>query len=152
MSGIKLLAMDVDGTMTDGKIHLSDKGEVFKSFCAKDGMGVRLLQKAGIRVAIITGRRSGIVERRARELAIEDVFQGIADKGEVISLLREKYNLSKEEIACVGDDINDLPMFDKSGLTFCPADGAVQTQADVVVKAAGGQGAIREVAAYLLQL
>ena len=149
---IKLLAMDVDGTMTDGNIYISDNGELFKSFSVKDGMGIKIAHDSDIRTAIITGRESAIVTYRARELGITDVYQSIVDKSTVIRELMKKYQLNKDEVAYVGDDINDIPVFSIVGLSFTPSDAVPEAKkkADVVLQSAGGQGAIRECVEYIL--
>lgn len=149
---IKLLAMDVDGTLTDGKIHLSAQGELFKSFHAKDGYGItQILPACGVIPAIITGRRSEIVARRAEELRIADVYQGVSDKRGALEQLAVKYDLMPEEIAYIGDDLNDVPALGFCGLVFAPADAAAEfaAQVDVVLTKDGGAGAVRECTEYL---
>lgn len=150
---IELILLDVDGTLSDGKIYYSDKGEEYKVFDVKDGLGLRVWKKLGKKSAIITGRKSFIVEKRARELGIDEVFMGVEDKGEVSRILQEKYTLSKEQIACIGDDYNDLPMFKESGIKFSPSNAieAVKKNADVVLLRNGGDGAVREMIEYLMR-
>lgn len=150
---IKLLAMDVDGTLTDGKIHISAKGELFKSFYAQDGYGIAcILPSCNIRPAIITGRSSEIVAARAKELGITELYQGVHDKREILEQLTKKYALFPEEIAFIGDDLNDAPAAAFCGLTFAPANAAASfaALADVVLTKNGGAGAVRECIEYIL--
>ncbi|TQV89790.1 3-deoxy-manno-octulosonate-8-phosphatase KdsC [Aliikangiella coralliicola] len=149
---IKLLICDVDGVLSDGKVYLTNQGDEIKSFNIKDGLGIKLLQKSGIQVAIITGRHSTIVERRAKELGIQHVYQGRSDKrstfDEIVSLL----SLTPAQVAHIGDDLPDLPLMKRAGLGISVADGYefVREQADWVTTTSGGQGAVREVADLLL--
>ncbi len=149
---IKLFAMDVDGTLTDGKIYIGNAGEVCKAFHIKDGMGIRMLIDNGIIPAIITGRSSKIVENRAKELGITELYQGVGDKAAVLAEILEKYHLEVKESAYIGDDINDLKVMASSGFSFAPADAVqeVKKQADFVLSAKGGEGAVREAAEYIL--
>ncbi len=149
---IKMFIMDVDGTLTDGKIYMGPHGEKFKAFNTKDGLGIKLLIKQGILPVIITGRNSEIVNTRAKELGIEEVYQGVDDKLEVYQLLKGKYNISDEEIAFIGDDVNDLPLINKVGLSFCVADAVgVDEEVDYITKLNGGEGAVREAIEMILQ-
>lgn len=150
---VKMLAMDIDGTLTDGGIYIGNQGEIFKKFDAQDGMGLNLLRKSGIILAIITGRSSDIVAERARELKITEVMQGISRKDETIQQLAKKHGLQKEEILYIGDDLNDLPAFAAAGITACPstATAYMKERADVLLTQAGGQGAIRELAELILK-
>ena len=120
---MKLLVMDVDGTLTDGKIYIGSKGEEFKSFNVKDGYAINeMLHKNGIKTAIITGRESEIVNIRARELSIDCVYQNVSDKVETLKQIVELYGISIEEVAYIGDDLNDFEAMKKCGITGCPAD------------------------------
>lgn len=150
---IEIVLLDVDGTLSDGKIYYSDKGEEYKVFDVKDGLGLRVWKKLGKKSAIITGRNSPIVERRARELGIDELFMGVEDKAEVVKKIQEKHNLSQENIACIGDDYNDLPMFKQSGLKFSPSNAveAIKKSADIVLSKNGGDGAVREMIEYLMK-
>lgn len=153
-TSIKLLAMDVDGTLTDGRIHISDSGELFKSFDAKDGYAVKvMLPKHGIVPAVITGRRSGVVERRCAELGIEHLYQNITDKAACLRKLAEELNVPLDHVACIGDDRNDLPMLELCGFSACPADAAeaVKRVCDYVCQAPGGRGAVRELVERLIE-
>lgn len=149
---VKLFVMDVDGTLTDGKIYMGNAGEVCKAFHIKDGMGIRMLTDHGIIPAIITGRSSKIVENRAKELGIMELHQGVSDKVTVFLELLEKYHLEAKESAYIGDDINDLEVMASCGFSFAPADAVqeVKKQADFVLSARGGEGAVREAAEYIL--
>lgn len=149
---IKMLIMDVDGTLTDGKIYLGNDGEELKAFNVKDGLGINLLHREGIIPAIITGRKSEIVNIRARELRIEEVYQGVKDKLAVYKHLKEKYGLQDEEIAYVGDDLNDLPIMEEVGISFTVRDGArtLQERCDYCASKNGGEGAVREIIDLIL--
>ena len=148
---IKLFAMDVDGTMTDGRIYMGNEGELLKAFHIKDGMGIRILRERGVVPAIITGRESEIVKNRAKELGILELHQGIEDKTAVLKKLSEKYTIEKEEIAYIGDDINDLEAMAYAGLSFAPADAVqeVKDRADIALHTKGGEGAVREAVEYI---
>mgnify|MGYP002612197782 FL=1 len=108
LANIKIVATDCDGCLTDGKLYIGSDGEMFKVFSVKDGQGVRLLQANGIVPAIITTRNSAILERRARELDIDEVFQSVGDKAAALQALAEKYGVNVKQIAYIGDDMNDL--------------------------------------------
>lgn len=143
---IELLLLDVDGTLTDGKVYYSSLQEEIKAFSIKDGLALRVWKKMGRKSAIITGRTSNIVQRRAEELGIDWVFMGVENKAEVAIKLQKELGLAKEQIASIGDDLNDLPMFAQSGLNFSPKNGAKQIlqKVDYVLESAGGEGAVRE--------
>ncbi len=150
---IKYLAMDVDGTLTDGKIYMSPSGEAMKAFSIKDGCGIHdLLLPAGITPLIITGRVSEIVINRCREIGIENVYQGVDDK---LEKLKEATG-SLAETAYIGDDINDLSCMTEvkksGGLAGCPADAAKQVSdiADFISRFRGGDGAVRDFIEYII--
>ena len=149
---IKLLALDVDGVLTDGTIYISPAGEVFKGFNAKDGMGISCALRNNLQIAVITGRQSPIVERRCEELGIKLFMQGVKDKRLALQQMAQKLGLTREEIAYMGDDLNDIPAFKASGLNFVPADGSIEvlTVADIITKAKGGRGAVREAITMIL--
>lgn len=149
---IKLLALDVDGVLTDGSIYISPAGEVFKGFNAKDGMGISCALRSGLQIAVITGRQSPIVERRCEELGITLLQQGVKDKRLALQQMAQKLGLVREEIAYMGDDLNDIPAFKASGLNLVPADAAIEVMAvaDVITKASGGRGAVREAITMIL--
>ncbi len=143
---IKLLLLDVDGVMTDGSITLDSRGIETKSFHVRDGRGIKLVQKLGITVGIITGRSSEVVNIRARELAITEVHQGAQDKLQVYEALLAKYGLRDEQVAYIGDDDIDLEVLKRAGLavTVSDADPSMKRSIHMVTKAAGGRGAVRE--------
>ena len=149
---IKLLALDVDGVLTEGSIYISPAGEVFKGFNAKDGMGISCALRSGLQIAVITGRQSPIVERRCEELGITLLQQGVKDKRLALQQMAQKLGLVREEIAYMGDDLNDIPAFKASGLNLVPADAAIEVMAvaDIITKASGGRGAVREAITMIL--
>lgn len=152
VENVVLFAMDVDGTMTDGKIYMGNEGEVMKAFCIKDGQGIKLLQAASITPVIITARKSKIVENRAQELGITEIYQGKGDKVSVLQELVQKYHISPSQVAYIGDDLGDLDAIRFCGVTFCPKDAvsAIQQEVDHVLSQPGGHGAVREAAELLL--
>jgi len=153
LTKIKLLLLDVDGVMTDGRITYDNDGGETKSFDVKDGHGLKLVQRVGIRVGIITGRQSSIVARRAAELGIELVYQGVKDKSLPFREILEKLALLPEEVAYVGDDVIDLPIMRQVGFAATVADAVddVKPYAHMVTKRCGGRGAVREVCDFLLK-
>ncbi|GAB4407973.1 MAG: hypothetical protein OHK0032_03340 [Thermodesulfovibrionales bacterium] len=150
---IKLLILDVDGVMTDGSIILDNEGNEFKSFYVRDGHGIKMLQRAGINVAIITGRQSKVVERRAKELDIKEVYQGRREKIGTYDIIKKKFNLTDKEVAYVGDDIVDIPILKKVGLSVAVNDATdeTKTHAMMITENRGGRGAVREVCDFLLR-
>jgi 3-deoxy-D-manno-octulosonate 8-phosphate phosphatase (KDO 8-P phosphatase) len=150
---IKFLVLDVDGVLTDGGIILDNEGNEFKTFHVRDGHGIKMLIRAGIYVAIITGRHSRVVERRAHELGVTELFQKCYDKRVAYRQIAEKYSLSNNEIAYVGDDIVDIPILKKAGfpVVVADADDEVKAAAMMVTKMRGGRGAVREVCDFLLK-
>jgi 3-deoxy-D-manno-octulosonate 8-phosphate phosphatase (KDO 8-P phosphatase) len=149
---IRLLVMDVDGVLTDGRLYLSAAGEELKVFHVRDGSGLVALQRAGIATAIVSGRDSAAVVRRAGELGIAHVRQGIADKGAELDRLLATLGIPAEATACVGDDTPDLPMLQRAGLAVAVADAhpALIEAAHWVTRAPGGRGAVRDVCDLLL--
>ena len=149
---IKLLALDVDGVLTDGSIYISPAGEVFKGFNAKDGMGISCALRSGLQIAVITGRQSPIVDRRCEELGITLLQQGVKDKRLALQQMAQELGLVREEIAYMGDDLNDIPAFKASGLNIVPADAAMEVLAvaNIITKASGGRGAVREAITMIL--
>jgi len=144
---IKLLIMDVDGTLTDGKIYIGENGEAMKAFDVKDGYAIaHMLPEMGMIPVIITGRTSKIVENRAKELGITELYQGKHDKLETMFEVIEKYNCTKENVAYIGDDVPDIPCMKECAIAACPAD-AVQIVIDncqYVCKTKAGNGIVRE--------
>lgn len=150
---VKLLILDVDGVMTDGMIVLDNNGNELKSFYVRDGHGIKLIQQAGINVAIITGRFSKVVDRRAEELGIADVFQKVPDKVVVYLQLLEKYHLTDDDVAFMGDDVIDLGILRRVGLAMAPADAVAEVLAAVhwASSVPGGHGAVREAVELILK-
>ena len=151
-AAIRLLVLDVDGTMTDGKLYFGPRGEALKVFHVRDGQGIKHLDEAGIHVAVISGRTSKMVSVRCRELGVEHVVQGAKDKVAAFEKLRKRLKIDVSESACVGDDTADVPLMKAVKLAFAVA-GAHRNAlraAHVVTSLPGGQGAVREVCDYLL--
>lgn len=145
--------MDVDGTLTDGKIHLGADGEAYKSFDVKDGYGIReILPVHGIIPAIITGRVSLIMKRRAEELGIVHLYQGVRDKAMCVQNIASNMKIALNEVAGIGDDLNDLSMMQLCGLKGCPSDAVseVKMVCDYICQAPGGCGAVREFIEWLI--
>jgi 3-deoxy-D-manno-octulosonate 8-phosphate phosphatase (KDO 8-P phosphatase) len=149
---IKLIVLDVDGTMTDGKIVYSENGDEIKAFCVKDGLAIASWIRLGKEVAIITGRRSKIVERRAKELGITHYYQGVKNKKEVLDELLSTLNLEPKNVASIGDDLNDHPMLISSEISFAPlnANHYILGIVNVVLSKNGGDGAVREMIEQLI--
>lgn len=152
LASVQMLALDVDGILTDGSVTYDSNGTEHKSFNIKDGLGIKLAQQAGIKVAIITGRVSPMVERRANELRIDYLIQGREDKGTALTELEEKSGISLKNIAYMGDDLPDYLAIGMAGIGITVADGHadVQAIANWITTNAGGQGAVREVCDALL--
>ena len=149
---VKLVLLDVDGVLTDGKVYYGNSGEELKAFDIKDGLGIKLLNSSNIMVGIITGRTSKLVLRRAKELNIATIIQGSEDKFEDIKKICLKYSLKLNQICFVGDDFPDLRAIHHVGLGICVADACLATRriAQWCTKSSGGNGAVREVAELLL--
>ena len=149
---IRLLVMDVDGVMTDGKITYTSDGQELKSFNIKDGLGIKRAQASGIETAIITGRKSPMVEQRARELGIAHLVQGREDKLAALSDLVDQMNLSLDQVAYIGDDLPDLTAIESVKLGACPADAAteVKSKANWISTRSGGDGCVRELCDLLV--
>ncbi len=149
---VKLLALDVDGVLTDGGLYYTEKGEELKKFNVKDGMGLKLIMEAGVEVAIVTASPSASVSFRAQKLGITHVFCGVEDKLRVVKELCQKLQLGLDEVAYVGDDINDLSLLETVGCPLTVAD-AIAVNKDVaiyVTKQPGGYGAVREICDHIL--
>jgi 3-deoxy-D-manno-octulosonate 8-phosphate phosphatase (KDO 8-P phosphatase) len=149
---IELIVLDVDGTMTDSRITYSENGDEIKAFNVKDGLAIVAWKKLGKQVAIITGRSSKIVARRAKELHIEHFYQGVKDKRKVLDALLEKLDLSLENVAAIGDDLNDLQMLKAVKISFAPRDASVYIDkiATILLSKKGGEGAVREMIEKLI--
>jgi 3-deoxy-D-manno-octulosonate 8-phosphate phosphatase (KDO 8-P phosphatase) len=150
---VRLLVLDVDGVLTDGRLYYGARGEALKVFHVRDGLGVKLLAAAGVTVAVISGRRSGMTARRCRELGVRHLVQGVEDKLAAFNVLRGRLGVSPGVCACVGDDVPDVPLMREVGLSFAVADAHPQARsaADVITRLPGGGGAVREVCDYLLE-
>jgi len=150
---VKLVIMDVDGVLTDGRIVFGCDGQEFKFFHVKDGHGIVLLHRVGIKTAIITGRKSEVVERRAKELGIPFIFQGCKDKLATYERLKREAGVKDYEVAYIGDDLVDIPIMRRTGVAVAVADAhhQVKEAAHLVTQAPGGKGAVREFIELLLQ-
>jgi 3-deoxy-D-manno-octulosonate 8-phosphate phosphatase (KDO 8-P phosphatase) len=149
---IKLLVMDVDGTLTNATVYYSKNGEELKKFSIRDGMGIELLRKGGLEAAILTSESSPIVTSRARKLQIQHVIMGSRNKKKDIEDLAEKLSLKLENIAYIGDDVNDIEPMRVAGISACPADSNAHVRqiADYVCERQGGDGAVREIIEKIL--
>ena len=152
LQSIRLLATDVDGVLTDGGMYYAESGDEWKKFNTRDGMGLKLLQQAGIITAIVTRERTKLVTRRAEKLAIPELHQGVLDKLSLVREMAARYGLTLSQVAYIGDDINDLEALKAVGFSATPADGMPQIIAavDYVCQRKGGEGAVREIIEMLL--
>ena len=150
---IKLIIFDVDGVLTDGSLYLDDEGRELKAFYSLDGHGIKMLKKSGVDIAIITGRSSNLMRVRAKNLNIDHLYQGAEDKLEAFMELATKLGMSGEQIAVMGDDVVDLPMMRRSGLSICvpAAPQSVRQYAHYTTQLAGGKGAAREVCELIMR-
>lgn len=150
---IKMLILDVDGVMTDGRIIMDDEGREIKNFHVRDGHGLKILQRYGVKVAILTGRKSKVVEHRAKDLEIKYVYQKIYNKKEVFGEILKKHKLSADEVAFIGDDIVDVPVLKRVGFSVAVADAIdiVKNSVNYVTENKGGDGAVREICEMILQ-
>src|SRR3990170_1931604 len=150
---IRMIMIDVDGVLTDGRILYSSDGVESEAFHVRDGVGLRAAHRAGLLIALLTGRVSPAVARRAKELGISEIHQGIPDKVETYETLLRRYNLTDEAVAYIGDDLNDLPLLARAGLSAAPADAAEEVRATVAYLAqrGGGRGAVREIIELILR-
>ena len=153
LSKIKLLALDVDGVLTDGSLTFAEDGTEYKTFNAKDGQGIVCLNNAGFITAIITARQNGTVEHRAKNLKITELHQGVKFKLPVLEEILNKYNLSFENVAYMGDDLPDICIMEKVGLPCCPNDAVEEVQKVCKFKSKydGGRGAVRELCNLILK-
>ena len=150
---VKLLILDVDGVLTDGRLFFDNDGKEYKCFHARDGHGIKLLRQTGVEVAVISGRQSNSVALRMQSLGIEHVYQGHENKRNAFTELLQKTGFSPEQTAYVGDDLLDLPIMQRVGLAIAVSDAnfAVKAKADWCSNLPGGQGAVREVCDLLMQ-
>jgi 3-deoxy-D-manno-octulosonate 8-phosphate phosphatase (KDO 8-P phosphatase) len=149
---VRLLVLDVDGVLTDGRLYYGARGEVLKVFHVRDGHGMKMLRASGIEIAVISGRRSAAVARRCRELGVRHLRQGVEDKRVALSQLCAALGITPRQCAAVGDDSPDVPLLRAVGLAFATADAHAQARAAAhrVTRRAGGYGAVREVCDLLL--
>ena len=152
LQGVQVLVCDVDGTLTDGSVTFTANGDELKTFNVHDGLGISVAIRHGLNIVFMTGRRSQMVERRATELGVTVVFQGIANKREAIETMANSMNLTMDAIAYIGDDLNDIPAMEQAGFVFAVNDASeyVCGNADYVVSKRGGHGAVREAIELIL--
>lgn len=152
MKQVRLFASDVDGVLTDAGMYYSESGDEWKKFNTRDGMGIKLLQRAGLITALVTMERAKLVVRRAEKLAIPEVYLGVQDKLAVLRELAAKHGLTLRQVAYIGDDVNDLEALEAVGFSAAPADGVppILKAVDYVCRKKGGEGAVREVADLIL--
>ncbi len=153
LKSIKLLLLDVDGVLTDGGIVYNDNGTETKVFDVKDGLGIKLLMAAGIQLGIITGRRSNALFNRCKDLGINLIYDGVANKAEALDRILERTGFPAEEVACIGDDLPDLALMKHAGLSIAVADAhaTLRERADMTTSAKGGHGAVRETCEAILK-
>lgn len=153
LTHIKMLALDVDGVMTDGIIYYSPSGDAMKGFSARDGMGISLIRAAGLKTALVTGRRSPMVEQRAKDLHIDYVLQDCSCKLLAMQQLCSEIGLSLDEVAYMGDDLNDVELIANAGFGAAPLDACEEARRSAAFVSAypGGHGALREFAEYILK-
>ena len=152
-SRVRLLILDIDGVLTDGSLYFDAKGETLKVFNVQDGHGIKMAQRGGIEVALVSGRRSDAAFHRARELSINRFYEGVRDKVAILEELLAALNLTAPEVAAVGDDLVDLPLFHRVGLGVAVADAVPEAKAAAhwVTARPGGKGAVREVCDLILK-
>jgi 3-deoxy-D-manno-octulosonate 8-phosphate phosphatase (KDO 8-P phosphatase) len=150
---VRLLVLDVDGVLTDGRMILSERGDELKAFHTHDGMGINLAKRCGITVALVTGEKSPIAQARGAKLGVDEVVLGARRKGETVAELMTRYGRRASEVAFMGDDILDLPALQRVGLAVAPANAVPEVRAAVhfVTRAAGGAGAVRECVEQILR-
>jgi 3-deoxy-D-manno-octulosonate 8-phosphate phosphatase (KDO 8-P phosphatase) len=150
---IRLFATDVDGVLTDAGMYYSETGDEWKKFNTRDGMGIKLLQRIGIITAIVTQERTKLVARRAEKLAIPELHQGVMNKLAVIREMAVRHGFSLQQVAYIGDDVNDLEALKAVGFSASPADGlpAIVAAVDYVCRKKGGEGAVREIIEMILE-
>jgi 3-deoxy-D-manno-octulosonate 8-phosphate phosphatase (KDO 8-P phosphatase) len=153
LAQVKLLVLDVDGVLTDGRIIYTESGEQIKQFSSRDGLGLRLLMDNGIQAGIITGRISGALTHRCRNLGIDLIFDGIFDKAQALEQMARQTGIDPSAMAFMGDDLIDLPAMNRAGIAIAVADAVdeVKARADIVTRASGGRGAVREICDAILK-
>ena len=150
---LKLLILDVDGVLTDGRLFFDDKGKEYKCFHARDGHGIKLLRQTGVEVAVISGRKSNSVALRMKSLGVEYVYQGHENKIAAFNEIIQSLSIQPEQVAHVGDDLLDLPIMKRVGLSIAvnDANDPVKEYADWCTKTPGGQGAVREICDFIMR-
>jgi 3-deoxy-D-manno-octulosonate 8-phosphate phosphatase (KDO 8-P phosphatase) len=150
---IELLVMDVDGVLTDGKLTFTEDGKEIKSFFVQDGMAINLWLKANLKLVIISGRDSKIMEMRGKELGIKEIYQKVDDKLKILKLILKKHKLKLENIAYIADDLNDFPAFKFAGFKISPSNACPEIKkiSDYITKRKGGEGAVREAIELMLK-
>jgi 3-deoxy-D-manno-octulosonate 8-phosphate phosphatase (KDO 8-P phosphatase) len=153
INNIKLIIIDVDGVLTDGKMHMLAPGKEIKVFNIKDGSGIAMAHRAGFITAIISGRKDKIVQSWAQKQDIKEIFQGVFHKTDILEKLKKKYKLNNNQIAYIGDDMIDLPVLRQAGFSVAVADAAedIRKEVDFVTHKAGGQGAVRELIELIIK-
>ena len=154
IKSIKLLATDVDGTLTDGGMYYTTKGDIMKKFHARDGMGVNLLKRKNIPTVLITKEMNSINKKWANNMNIKKVYEGILEKEKLIKTLCNQFKIKSEEICYIGDDVNDVELIKNVGLSACPADASdtVKKESDIILKTQGGKGALREIVDLIMSV
>lgn len=152
LRNIKLLAMDVDGVLTDGGMYYSEDNNELKKFCTRDGKGIELIRNAGIKTAILTQEETEIVKRRAKKLKIDYLYQNVHNKKEIIKEIATKEKLLLDQVAYIGDDLNDLETLKAVGFSATPSDGTMENKkvVDYICKKKGGEGCVREICELII--
>lgn len=150
---VKLLVVDVDGTMTDAGIYYDEHGNELKKFCTKDAAGFFAAHKADIKIMVLTGRECAATTKRMTELKVDYLFQNVKDKLSFLKKFMQENDILKEEVGYIGDDLNDIPPMKISGFVGCPSDSCIEVRemADYVSNVKGGYGAVRDIIEYLLR-
>ena len=150
---VRLLIVDIDGVLTDGGLQFDNRGEEYKTFNSLDGHGIRMMLESGIEVAVITGRKSGIVEHRMRDLGVRQIYQGYRDKLPAFEKLLQDSGLTPEQVAYIGDDLPDLPVMQRVGFAIAVqnAHSFVKQNCDWITDTPGGKGAVREATDFILE-
>ena len=154
IKAIKLLATDVDGTLTDGGMYYTTKGDVMKKFHARDGMGVNLLKRRNIPTVLITKEINSINKKWAKNMNIKKMYEGIQEKEKLVKTLCNQFKIKSVEICYIGDDVNDIELMKNIGLSACPADAnyIVKKEVDIILKIQGGKGALREIVDLIMSV
>ena len=149
---VKIVLTDVDGVLTDGGMYYTEKGDIMKKFHTRDGMGVTLMKKYGIPTIIITKEKTPMVKQWSRRMKIEKLYDGIIQKEKILEKICERYEVSSDEILYIGDDVNDVELLKKEGLSVCPYDAieSVKKKCNYVCNAKGGDGVLREIADIII--